>query len=74
MLIRHHFPECMTIVHKWNTCLCMPLDCTVHRLARAVQLWGHTGMGQMFTIARVGWWNNVQVRMLHREIECYTGK
>ena len=26
---------------------------------------GHTGMGQVFTFARVGWWNIVHVRMLH---------
>ena len=52
--VRHHFP-----VHKWNT-LTSPLSryCSTQ--------WGHTGMQQVFTFAHVGWWNIVQVRMLHR--------
>ena len=28
-------------------------------------------MGQMFTFSRNGWWNIVQVRMLHRPDQCF---
>ena len=28
-------------------------------------------MGQVFTFSRNGWWNIVQVRMLHRPDQCF---
>ena len=69
ILINHHFQVHMRGEHKWNSHLRMPLGevCTVHNLACTVQPRGHTGMGQVFTFASMrGWWNIVQVRMLHQ--------
>ena len=54
ILIRPHFPVHEKGVHKWNTLSCMPLGCAVHHVACTEQLQGHTGMGQVFTFARVG--------------------
>ena len=41
------------------------LCCPVHLLAVLPHPRGCTRMGQVFIIARVGWWNIVAVRMLH---------
>ena len=57
-------------IHKWNTCLCMypRFSDTSFSICCATRGGGgrHTGMEQVFTFARVGWWNIAQVRMLHR--------
>ena len=45
----------------------MPLGSAEHRVACTAQPQGHTEMGQVFTLAHVGWSNTVQVRMLHRD-------
>ena len=51
-------------MQKWNTCLCMPTDCTVYHLASTVQPSLQIGMGQVFKFAHVIWWNILQMRML----------
>ena len=45
------------------SCVCP--GCAVHHITCTVQPRGRTGMGQLFSFARVRWWNIVQVRMLH---------
>ena len=53
-------------------CVC-PWGCPDRHLAYTAHPQGHTGMGRgdtgmgkVFTLAHVGWWNIVQVRILHR--------
>ena len=43
----------------------MPLALIEYYLAFSAQPREYTGMGQVFTFARVGWWNIVQMRILH---------
>ena len=45
------------------------LGFAVHHLACTAQPKGQTGMGQVIAFARVGWWNIVQVVMLHWVVE-----
>ena len=47
----------------WH-CL-LSLGCSVHHLACTVQARGCIGMRQVFTFAPVGYWNIMQVGMLH---------
>ena len=53
-------------------CVC-PWGCPDRHLAYTAHPQGHTGMGRgdtgmgkVFTLAHVGWWNIIQTRMLHR--------
>ena len=48
----------------------MPVVCVVHHLACTMQPKGHTGIGQMFPFLHMGWWNIVQVKMLHWKPVC----
>ena len=43
----------------------MPLGCAVHHLACTAEPGGYTRMGHVFRFACMGWWNIVQVNMLH---------
>ena len=45
----------------------MPQGCEHIILACTAQPRGYTGMGKVFRSARVGWWDIVQVGMLHRQ-------
>ena len=63
-LKRTHFPVHIRNVHKW-----VFLGCVVHHLAFTAEPRELTGMGQVFTFARMEWWNIVQVVILHRVIE-----
>ena len=56
-----------THTHIWNIHLCTPTHCTLHHLVCPVGCPGNIGMGQVFTFARVGWWNIVQNTMIHRK-------
>ena len=60
-----HFPVHLRGVRKWSTCLCVPLRYPSFNFYCATQ--GTPGMGQVFAVASAGFWNIVQVRMLHQK-------